>query len=89
MTQKYIFLEGDGGPVEVHHLEKMKEMGRRIDEDLNGGVRPRKVGFVLLMFDMGRKGRMNYLSNTNREDMLKGLKELVKNMEAEITGRQQ
>jgi len=39
------------------------------------------VGFVVLMFDWGDKGRMNYISNANRDDMRAALRELLARME--------
>jgi hypothetical protein len=34
-------------------------------------------GFSLLVFDMNDSGRMNYISNANREDMLTAMKEFI------------
>lgn len=71
----------------------MKRLGRAIDQFINpdailstGRVNPklRTAGFVLLMFqlgDTGADGRMNYISNSKRADILASLKELVGKME--------
>ena len=40
-----------------------------------------EAGFVLLLFDFGRKGNMAYLSNAEREDAIQLLKEAIKHME--------
>ncbi len=34
-------------------------------------------GFALLVFDFGDKGRMNYISNARREDMIVAMKEFI------------
>jgi hypothetical protein len=37
----------------------------------------RKQGFALFVFDFGQDGRINYISNANRADMLATLKEFI------------
>lgn len=56
--------------------EAMLGIGRAIKEHL-----PKNVGFVLLMFDFGEDGFMNYLSNADRKAMIISLKELVRVLE--------
>lgn len=88
MSENKIF-EDEHGPIEEKHAGAMKQLGRVIDDWLNQG-KGKKVGFVLLMFDFGEKpnGRMNYLSNAERESMLRALQELVGQMEREGKTRQ-
>lgn len=38
-------------------------------------------GFALLVFDFGDKGRMNYISNARREDMIVAMKEFISRSE--------
>lgn len=35
------------------------------------------LGFALLVFEFGDKGRMNYISNTRRQEMLIAMKEFI------------
>lgn len=76
---------GDHGPIEEKHRQLMNSLGRGIDDLLNGkGVAPgaRKFGFALLVFDLNNTGgRMNYASNSNREDMIAAMKELLAKFE--------
>lgn len=69
-------------PIEPKYLAQMQDIGRLITKALNpSGVKKDKVGFALLVFDLGSdKGRMNYLSNAKREDMVVALKEFISNM---------
>lgn len=73
--------------VQAQHADDLKALGRRINTFLNplkdlGG--PMTTGFCLLIFDLGKTGRMNYLSNTERSDMLKALKEFTAHVEAHV-----
>ncbi|WP_309086425.1 hypothetical protein [Chelativorans sp.] len=54
-----------------------------IDRSFNGEVRPKKVGFALLLFEFGKveAGRMNWISNADRRDMIVALKEMVAQLE--------
>ena len=62
-------------PVQAEHHAVMNALAHGVDEALNGprqiGIKP-KLGFVLLVAEFGRidGGRVNYISNGNREDML-------------------
>lgn len=38
---------------------------------------PAGKGFALLIFDFGENGHMNWISNAEREDMIKAMKEFV------------
>jgi hypothetical protein len=66
------------GPIEPQYAARMQAMGSVIDDFLNG-PKPaqRKNGFILMVFEMGDipHGRMNYLSNARREDVVTALKE--------------
>lgn len=53
---------------------QMKGVGNAIGEALEGTG----YGFALLVFPFGDSdGRMNYISNSNREDMLVAMKEFI------------
>lgn len=64
-------------PIDPAVAEKMKEVGLLIASAL-----PATHGFCLLVFDFGKEGRMNYMSNANREQMLVALKEFIRNVES-------
>ena len=70
--------------------EMLQAMAKVLDETLNGDKRPRKNGFVLLVFPFdGPEGaRTNYVSNANRDDIIVALKEIVARFEgqAEVKG---
>lgn len=71
------------GPVQEAYRDKLNELAKFLDEALNGprgkGSPPRSVGFALLMFPLGGDpgNRINYIGNSDRNDMLVALKELV------------
>lgn len=68
------------GPVEQAYLDHMNALAAAIDDVLNGEIRPKKVGFVLLVFPFGEaddRSRINYISNGQREDIRVALKELL------------
>lgn len=60
----------------------LKAMSRAIDEILRD-TEGRQTGFCLFVFPFGDDpdNRFLYASNTEREDMLKALKEFIKNHE--------
>lgn len=60
------------GPIEERHRAQMNELGRLIGQFFEG------YGFALFVFELNSTdGRMNYLSNSRREDMLIALKEFI------------
>lgn len=67
--------EDTEGPVDPKIVQEMTALSRTIADM----VKP--YGFALLIFDFGDSGRMNYMSNANRTDMIKALKELIRNLE--------
>lgn len=67
---------------EVHHAQaerKLREIGRMLK-----AIMPTSWGFTLFLFEYGDKedpGSMFYLSSSEREDMLKVLKEFIAKQE--------
>jgi len=63
----------------------MDEEIRKVANHIGGAIGsalPPGYGFALLVFGLGETaGRMNYISNADREDMLAALKELVARFE--------
>lgn len=49
-----------------------RDIGRTI-----GGALPKGVGFALLVFDFGEDGHMTWISNAQRDDMLRALQEFM------------
>jgi hypothetical protein len=73
------------GPITDEYREKMNAIARTLDDIFNGPVRPKKTGFVLLVFPFGEnephRDRINYLSNGKREDVIVAMKELIARFE--------
>jgi hypothetical protein len=76
-------------PIEPRLHEVMNQLAHGIDDILNGKERPKKNGFILLVFPFeGHEGRCNYVSNANRQDVVTMLREQIKRFEGQpdITG---
>lgn len=71
------------GEIQEHHRQEMHALLEAIDHLLNGDAKPKKVGFAILMFDFAgpTSDRINYISNSNRQDMICAMKELVARFE--------
>jgi hypothetical protein len=68
------------GPVEDDMKAQIHAVGQAINDFLNPDQENKEIGFCILMFKFGEpptSDRMNYLSNTNREDMIAAMKEFV------------
>ncbi len=84
-------------PITEQYREQMNGIARAIDEAFNGKRKPGrkpKVGFILLMAEFGKidGGRVNYISNGDRADMIAMLREYLARVEgryAEPTDRPQ
>lgn len=72
------------GPIEEDHRAMMNAFAHALDEMLNPGG-DRKIGFVLLLAKFGEvdNGRVNYISNGDRSDMIKMMEEYL----ARATGK--
>jgi hypothetical protein len=81
-------------PVEPKYREQMNSIARSLDEAFNGAERPKRVGFSLFIFEFNKieGGRVNYISNAPREDMLVAVREWLARAEGrahdEPKGRQ-
>ncbi len=58
------------------------ESARRIADELKRSL-PRGVGFAVLVFDFGPGGNLAYVSNAERADMLKAMREFIAKHEGE------
>ena len=72
------------GPIQQEQREMMNALALLLDSTLNPAPLPglphqKKIGFVLLTAYFGQieDGRVNYISNGEREDMVAMLKELL------------
>lgn len=69
-------------PIQKEYHGQMNALARKIDEFFNGRRKPGRsprVGFILLTAEFGKieDGRVNYISNGNRPDMLAMLREYL------------
>ena len=55
---------------------EIRQMGKLVDKALNPGPEKR-IGFTLLLFNFGEGGYTTYISNGNRDDVIKSLKEFL------------
>ena len=66
----------------------MNTLARMIDKRLNGAAvgTDRKLGFVLLVAEFGKieDGRVNFITNGNREDMIDLLREYLGRLEGRV-----
>ncbi|KQP36672.1 hypothetical protein ASF25_01575 [Methylobacterium sp. Leaf100] len=64
----------------------MNALAQGIDEGLNGQRRPKTIGFALLVFEFGKTegGRVNYVSNAERSDMITAVKEWLARAEGRV-----
>lgn len=55
---------------------RMQIIAKKVKEEL-----PDNFGFVVLAFKFNEKGEMIYVSNANREDVVKSMKEFIEKTE--------
>lgn len=76
------------GPIVERHREQMAAVAEVLDELFNGKAKgpDRQIGFAVLVFPFGATegGRVNYISNADREDMLTAMKEFIARAEGRI-----
>jgi hypothetical protein len=65
----------DARPIE----RAARELGQAIGESL-----PEGVGFALTLFDFGAGGMLAYVSNAQREDMIRALREQIERLESGV-----
>jgi len=82
MTDKF---ELGDAPIEEKYRAAMNKIGRVLDDYLNGprDLRdgPAKNGFILIMFEFATEGRANYISNADRDDVVRLLREQLRRFE--------
>ncbi len=70
-------------PIEPKHVGAMNALAQEIDRAFNGDRRPQRVAFCLLLANFGDMdgGRVNYISNAERADMICMVKEWLARVE--------
>lgn len=75
----------------AHHLLSLDQARKNLENQARGlgtaiaEALPSNIGFTLVLFDRSAKGHMAYLSNGQREDIVKMLEELVAKLKTEIS----
>jgi hypothetical protein len=74
--------------IQQEYRARMNTLARMIDKRLNGAAvgTDRKLGFVLLVAEFGKieDGRVNFITNGNREDMIDLLREYLGRLEGRV-----
>jgi hypothetical protein len=72
-------------PIEPGFYRQMNDVARALDLAFNGNDKPRRTGFLLMVFPFNSDdGRCNYISNgADRGDVVKLLREQIARFEAQ------
>jgi len=64
-------------PIDSRYRAQMNEIAQHLDAAFNGNTKPRRIGFALFLFEFGKVegGRVNYISNAERAEMLTAVRE--------------
>lgn len=81
-------------PIQEQYRQRMTRLAKQIDEGLNGRRRPGKkpvLGFILLTAEFGKieGGRVNYISNGERADMIAMMREYLARLEGRYVDPEQ
>lgn len=73
-------------PIQAAYRARMNALAEVLDETFNGKTRPRRVGFALLVFEFGKTkgGRVNYISNADRSEMITAMREYLARAEGRV-----
>lgn len=73
-------------PIQAQYREQMNTLAKTLDERLNPPPSARRVGFALFTFEFGKieDGRVNYISNGAREDMIAAMREWLARAEGRM-----
>ena len=71
-------------PIEPEFIAAMNALAEVLDTTFNRGAAAgeRTVGFVLLTFKFGDEGRVNYISNAEREGVVTAMKSFLARAES-------
>ena len=64
-------------PVEPHVQKVLYAVGKAVDEFVADAYGDKQMGWLIAMFEFGDKGRFNYISNSQRGDIIKLLEEML------------
>ena len=77
-------------PIQAQYHAAMNALAEGVDKVLNGNTRPRHTAFVILVAGFGQidGGRVNYISNGSREDMIAMMKEYIARNEGRFSSEE-
>src|SRR6476659_4318287 len=70
-------------PISEAYRKRMNNIAKILDMSFNPDLGERETGFVLMVFPFNRDGRMNYISNARREDVIIALREQLARFEGQ------
>ena len=64
----------------------LQVLAETTDDFLNGKQRPRRIGFAIFVFEFNKTdgGRVNYVSNADRDEMLVAVREWLARAEGRV-----
>lgn len=70
-------------PVDFSKLNRMEKVNREVGQLIGGAIEESGggYGFALLMFSFGDEPEMTWISNAERPDMIKALREFIEQSE--------
>jgi hypothetical protein len=73
-------------PILEEHKNLMNTVAHALDHLFNQDADPKQIGFVLLIAKFGEieDGKVNYISNANRSDMIAMMKEYIARHESKL-----
>jgi hypothetical protein len=76
----YVMADLGDGPLEQQYEQQMRQLAKVLDSVFNMGSE-NGTGFVLMVFPFESGGRCNYISNAERGDVVKLMKEQIEQFE--------
>lgn len=77
-------MEDSDDHIGAEYHAMMNALAYSLDDIFNGDAEPKKVAFVLLVTEFGEMaGRVNYISNGDRKDVVTMLKEITARFEGQ------
>lgn len=75
-------------PIETEYRQAMNDLAAELDARFNPPPTQKRIGFVLLIAEFGKieGGRVNYISNGDRADMISMMKEWIARAEGRHVG---